>query len=84
MVSDGCAFPDEAANTGVRAQRVQIRILVRPDGTPAEVQVLDDPGLGFADAVRRCALAQRFEPAKNEQGEPIQAWTPTITVTFVR
>jgi protein TonB len=60
---------------------VQVRMLVNPDGSVGQVQVLDarPPGV-FEDAVKRTVPQWRFNPGKIE-GRPVAAWVVT-TIQF--
>jgi len=60
---------------------VQVRMLVNPDGSVGQVQVLDarPPGI-FEDAVKRTVPQWRFNPGKME-GRPVAAWVVT-TIQF--
>jgi hypothetical protein len=53
-------------------------------GLPHNVQISHDPGFGFARAATRCAMSKRYVPARDAQGEPIAAWTPSFEIHFVR
>jgi protein TonB len=56
-------------------------MLVNPDGSVGQVQVLDarPPGI-FEDAVKRTVPQWRFSPGKIE-GRPVAAWVVT-TIQF--
>jgi len=60
---------------------VQVRMLINPDGSVGQVQVLDarPPGI-FEDAVKRTVPQWRFSPGKIE-GRPVAAWVVT-TIRF--
>jgi periplasmic protein TonB len=63
---------------------VLIAVTVGSGGEPRSVVVLRDPGHGFAQAARTCALGERYRPALDRTGNPIVAATPPITVRFTR
>ena len=65
-------------------QTVLLRAAVRADGRAERVDVLADPGFGFGAAARSCALATRFEPARDPAGQPVAALSPPIRVHFFR
>jgi protein TonB len=79
-----CPWPAEADAQQVNEQTVVLRVAVRPDGRAERVDVLSDPGFGFGSAARSCALATRFEPARDPSGQPIAANSPPIRVHFFR
>jgi protein TonB len=62
--------------------RLLLRILVRPDGTVASVQLAEQSGHPALDAAAvQAASGWRFEPASRD-GEPIEAWV-LVAVRFV-
>ena len=79
-----CAFPPEADADQVDSATAQIMVTVRPDGTPASVKVVSDPGHGFGRAARLCALGRRYTPQLDREGHAITGTTPPIRVRFVR
>jgi protein TonB len=79
-----CPWPAEADAQQVDQQTVVLRAAVRPDGRAERVEVVLDPGFGFGPAARQCALATRFEPARDVGGKPIAALSPPIRVHFFR
>lgn len=78
-----CPFPPEADQAGVDRAVVALSVLVGPDGHVQDLQVLNDPGHGFADAARRCALGKRYSPARDRRGRPI-AGRVQLRIRFVR
>jgi protein TonB len=79
-----CPWPASADDHERDEARVELSVQVRPNGEAAAVRILHDPGLGFAEAARVCAARTTFEPARDERGQPITAWSPNIRVTFRR
>jgi|SRR5450432_391850 len=79
-----CPWPAEADAQQVNEQTVVLRASVRADGRAERVDVLSDPGFGFAAAARLCAMATRFDPARNLEGQPVAALSPPIRVHFFR
>jgi len=79
-----CPWPAEADAEQVNERTVVLRVDVRPDGRADTVDVLSDPGFGFGSAARACALATRFEPARDDAGQPIAALSAPIRVHFFR
>lgn len=79
-----CGFPPDADQEGVNFGRVTIVVTVRPDGRARSVSVLKDPGYGFAEVARRCALRKAWAPGLNVGGQAIEQTTAPITVKFTR
>ena len=79
-----CPWPDQADAQQIDEQTVVIRARVRADGRVDNVDVLSDPGFGFAQAARSCALRAHFDPARDALGQPIVASSPPIRVHFFR
>jgi protein TonB len=79
-----CPWPAEADAEQVNEKTVVLRVRVRADGHADAVDVLSDPGFGFGVAARGCALATRFEPARDAEGRPIPALSAPIRVHFYR
>lgn len=78
-----CPFPLEADSAAIDHAVVTLRIDVAATGEALNARVLDDPGHGFADKARSCALRKRFAPALDRNGAPMRA-TATVHVTFDR
>ena len=73
-------YPYRARQRGLEGE-VDVKLLVRRDGTVGEVQILAARPEGvFEEAVRRAAAAWRFEPGRIA-GEAVDAWVVT-TVSF--
>ena len=79
-----CRWPAEADAQQVNEQTVVLRATVRADGRAERVEVLANPGYGFGGAARLCALATRFEPARDPAGQPVTSLSPPIRVHFFR
>ncbi|MBI4702709.1 MAG: hypothetical protein HY744_16425 [Deltaproteobacteria bacterium] len=79
-----CPFPPEADAAQVDRAVAVIVVTVGPGGEPRSARVLSDPGYGFGRAARECALAQRFQPALDRDGNPALSTTPPIKVRFRR
>jgi len=80
----GCPWPNERAGDGLHEATAVVQVTVRADGTAEDALVLEDPGLGFGEAARRCALRSTFEPALDRDGNPILARSAPIRVRFWR
>jgi periplasmic protein TonB len=78
-----CPFP-EGANAGqVDHAVVTLRVAVGQNGATRSVSVDVDPGNGFGQEARVCALRKQFEPATDPEGNPIEG-TTLINVRFDR
>ena len=62
---------------------VTIRVTIQADGAPKDVEMLRDPGHGFAEEARRCALGKRWSPALDYEGRPVEV-TMTVNARFDR
>jgi protein TonB len=78
-----CPFPSQADVEGVNSALVTIRVEVDATGRPQRVLVLSDPGHGFGEAARRCALGKRWTPGSDRWGRPHSAGV-NLSVRFVR
>lgn len=79
-----CPFPPEADAEGRDSAVAVIVVTVRPDGSPASVSVVQDPGAGFGRAARRCALGRRYVAGLDKDGQATTTTTPPIRVKFSR
>lgn len=79
-----CPFPPEADAEGRDSAVATIVVTVRPDGTPASVSVVADPGAGFGRAARKCALGRRYDAGLDKDGQKTTTTTPPIRVKFSR
>jgi protein TonB len=79
-----CPWPAEADARQVDQETVVLRVAVGADGHAERVDIVQDPGFGFGRAAHQCALATRFEPARDPSGAPITALSPPIRVHFFR
>jgi len=79
-----CPFPAEADAEQQNQAVVRLVIVVGPDGRPSQVNVLSDPGYGFGQAARQCALRKRYTPGKDAAGKPVTKSTPPFRVRFQR
>jgi protein TonB len=79
-----CPFPAEADSEQIDDAVAKIRVSVAPDGAPARVEVVQDPGHGFGRAARQCAMRRRYLAALDRDGAPVPGVTSAITVRFTR
>lgn len=80
---DHCGFPQEAEVEQVNQAKVSIAVTITAEGRAQTVSVMQDPGFGFGALAKRCALRERFTPAKNRLGQAVAA-TQVITINFFR
>lgn len=79
-----CGFPTEADVAQINYMKLAIVVTLDATGKPTSVaSVGGDPGYGFFERARRCALADKFEPAYDKSGKPITT-TLKMTVRFTR
>ena len=79
-----CDFPGEADRDNVNNAIVEMKVTVRPDGTAHSVDIVEDPGHGFARMASACALKHKFAPARDREGKAIWGTTLTFHVGFHR
>jgi protein TonB len=79
-----CPWPAEAEALAVDEELVLVQVRVASDGRAEQVTLLSDPGRGFGEAARACALGTRFLPALDAAGRPLRASSAPIRVRFVR
>ena len=63
---------------------VTIQILREGRRRARGVKVPGDPGKGFGQLARRCAMTKRFSSALDREGRAVAAETPPVTVHFTR
>lgn len=80
--ANDCEFPREAGD--ILHASADVVVHVRADGRAAQVIVVRDPGHGFGEAARRCALRHAFVAARDRGGRAVDAITAPITVRFTR
>jgi protein TonB len=78
-----CPFPPEADAAGVDVAVVALCVTVDASGTARDVAIPSDPGHGFGDAARRCALTKRWSPGLDRDGNPVGG-AVVIRVRFTR
>lgn len=79
-----CGFPAEADAEQIDFMRVSISVTVGTDGRAQSVTVLKDPGYGFGNQARQCALRKTYNVGINAEGKPVVTTTPPFFVTFTR
>jgi protein TonB len=80
---DHCGFPAEADIEQINYARVTIAVTVGSDGVAKNASVVQDPGYGFGALAKRCALRERFQPARDKTGAAVTQ-TQLITINFKR
>ena len=81
---DRCPFPQEADKKSLDSAVVVARVVVRPDGSAEDVEILRDPGHGFGDAARSCALKQLYVPARDAEGNVVAGKTRPFLIRYMR
>jgi periplasmic protein TonB len=79
-----CPFPREADAEQIDQAFVIIQVTVKPDGSPENVNVLKDPGHGFAREARRCAMMKKYSQGLDPDGNAIGGQTKPFRVRFER
>lgn len=79
-----CGFPAEADVEQIDFMRLSIVVTVGVDGRAQNVTVLKDPGYGFGNQARQCALRKSYNVGFNAEGKAIVTTTPPFIVTFRR
>jgi protein TonB len=79
-----CGFPPEADVAQINFARVRVVVTVGPDGRAKAVAVQNDPGHGFGEWARRCAMRNRYAVGLDRWGKPATRTTPPFWVTFTR
>ena len=79
-----CDFPGEADRDRVNHAAVGMSVMVSPSGKVYSVDILDDPGHGFARMAIGCALKHKFLPARDPLGNNIWGRTRPFHVGFHR
>jgi protein TonB len=72
-------YPPEALQLQIE-QQVQVRVTIDDDGSVVKVEVLKDPGHGFAEAAKKVARSFHCKPGK-QNGKPV-ATEITSTLNF--
>lgn len=77
-----CVFPPPGERANLTEAQVLVKVTVEPDGKPSTVEVVKEPGGGFAAAAKRCAMGKTYTAAKNAAGQPVQAQTFPFYLQF--
>lgn len=69
----GCQAPDVPLEVRKSAEtiRVRVRLLIMPDGVPVKAEMEASHALVPDESIIKCALAQRFEPARLPDGTAV-------------
>jgi hypothetical protein len=69
----GCSAPEVAVAVRTSAQtiRIRVRLLIMPDGIPSKAEMEQSHELIPDESIIKCALAQRFEPARLPDGTAV-------------
>ena len=79
-----CPFPGEADAEQIDQAFVLIQVKVKPDGSPENVTVVQDPGHGFGREARKCAMRKKYSQALDADGNAIGGMTKPFRVRFER
>ena len=79
-----CPFPGEADAEQIDQAFVLIQVKVKPDGSPENVIVVQDPGHGFGREARKCAMRKKYSQGLDADGNPIAGTTKPFRVRFER
>lgn len=79
-----CPFPGEADAEQIDQAFVLIQVRVKPDGSPENVTVVQDPGHGFGREARKCAMRKRYSQGLDADGNPMTGTTKPFRVRFER
>ena len=75
-----CPFPAGAKQSDAN---VLVVVHVEPDGKPVSADVMEDPGGGFGDAAKKCALEKAYVAAHDVNGQPVRAATFPFYIRFI-
>ncbi len=69
----GCRAPEVPLEVRTSAEtiRVRVRLLIMPDGVPVKAEMEASHALVPDESILKCALAQRFEPARLPDGTAV-------------
>ncbi len=79
-----CPWPPASNLAPVDEAYVLLQVLVGPDGHAKEVTILSDPGNGFGEATRQCALRKNYAPARDASGNSVEGTTKPFRVHYSR
>lgn len=60
-----------------------LRVLVKKNGAPAEVQILSATSPLFIEHTRQCALAHYYEPAYDIDNRRAEGWTAPFRIRYL-
>jgi len=72
-------YPAEARRDGIEG-RVLLQVFIDRNGRVHKVRVLKDPGGGLGDVARESMFKERWKPARDSSGNPVDT---IITYTYV-
>jgi protein TonB len=79
-----CSWPADAEESDLKEAFVTISVTVDENGSAQRVDIVKSPAATFAEAARSCALAERYEAARDSDGRRVAAQTPHFLVHFFR
>lgn len=78
-----CSFPPAAVDAQIDDATVLLRVLVKKNGAPAEVQILSATSPLFVEHTRQCALARYYEPAYDIHNRRAEGWTAPFRIHYL-
>ncbi|HVJ93417.1 MAG TPA: energy transducer TonB [Labilithrix sp.] len=78
-----CPFPTAADTDNIDHAVVTLRVEVDSVGRSRSATVVTDPGHGFGQEARRCAMSKAWTPALDRSGSPVDG-SVTVRVRFDR
>ena len=82
VINKEWSCPRPPGTEKITLMKVHVKVSVSWDGRATGVEVLDDPGLGFGEYAKKCALEQTYTPARDAKGQPVSGATGAIAVYF--
>jgi protein TonB len=79
-----CPWPGEADAEQIDHSYVMIQVKVKPDGSPENVTVMQDPGHGFGREARKCAMQKKYAAGMDANGNAVGGTTKPFRVRFDR
>jgi hypothetical protein len=79
-----CPFPAASDAAKIDEAYVVLQVVVAPGGFAKEVTVIRDPGYGFGETARQCALLKKYAPARDANGTDVEGTTKPFRVHFSR
>jgi hypothetical protein len=78
-----CGFPSAATDAAVEDATVMLRVLVKKNGAPAQVQIVAATSPLFIEHTRQCALAHYNEVAYDMNNRRGEGWTAPFKIHYL-